>query len=212
MLVNIKELEPNLFFSPAHKDGDTRPADIYTFVPSAYPELTKELNEFSNELYYKDDHRLVKNYTFLDFNQFQIASAWKHNNRIVGFATAYARDLYPSKSIRILNRFYHDKTDSRIGFTRELLRPSTFHCVQQQVLLASKLDYDIAFISREMRAVGFFRKFINELDKRSTHCWEYKKGPFLLSPNTNDEKSWQSIGAVKLKKTTTDFWSYWQCK
>src|SRR6056300_1009250 len=106
MLVNIKEIEDNLLYSPAH-EIDSRPADIYTFIPSQQPKLTQELNNFSKGLYYKDNHRLLKNYTFLDFNEFKVVSVWKRDGRIVGFATAYARDFYPNNTVRILNRFYH---------------------------------------------------------------------------------------------------------
>ena len=212
MLLTIKEINKNLLFSPASDEGDTRPADIFSFYPKDYPELTQELNEFSKELYYKDDHRLVKNYTFLDFDDFDVVSVWKRNNKIVGFATAYNRDFYPTNSIRILNRFYHDKSYSRIKFTRELLRPSTFHCVQQQLLLVAKLGYSEAFISREMRAVKFFSKFIEALNDRSTHKWEYNQGPFLVSPNASDEKSWQSIGLVKFNNNYNNFWEHWKCK
>lgn len=212
MLVKIQEIENNLLFSPSFDDEDTRPAEIYTFCPKDFPTLTEELNQFSSELYYKDDHRLVANYTFLDFNDFPIVSLWKRNNAIVGFATGYSRDFYPTNTIRILNRFYHDKAYSRVKFTREMLRPSTFQCIQQQIILADRLNYAGAFISREMRAVGFFEKFINELNLRSTHCWEYKRGPFLMSPNDRDDKSWQSIGYTELKKSANNFWSGWKCK
>jgi len=212
MLVNIEEIDKDLFYSPSYEDDDSRPAEIYTFSPKSYPNLTQELNQFSNELYYRDNHRLIKNYTFLDFNNFEIASMWKRNNRIIAFATGYVRDCYPKNSIRILNRFYHDKSYSRVNFTRELLRPSTFHCVQQQILLAYRLGYDNAFISRELRAIKFFERFITALNQRSTHKWEYRKGPFLVSPDETDIKSWQSIGLTNLKYNDVDFWSYWKCK
>ena len=213
MIVTIKETGKNLLFSPAATLAqDSRPADIYTFVPEEYPELTKQLSDFSNELYFRDDHRLVKNYVNLNFLQFPFVTMYKREKQVVGFATGHTRDFYPKQSVRLLNRFYHDKTYSRKNFTRELLRPSTFCCIQQQIIIASRLGFETGFISREMRAVKFFSRFINELDNRSTHRWEYKQGPFLVSPDVQDDKSWQSLALVEFKKTDYNFWSHWKCK
>ena len=213
MLLEINEIDTNLLFSPAATlEQDSRPADIYTFVPTEYPELAKQLSDFSNELHFRDDHRLVKNYINLNFLQFPFVTMYKRDDQIVGFATGHVRDCYPKNSVRLLNRFYHDKTYSRKKFTRELLRPSTFCCIQQQILTASRLGFETGFISRELRAVKFFSRFINELDKRGTHSWEYKEGPFLVSPDAQDDKSWQSLALVEFKKTDYNFWSYWTCK
>lgn len=213
MLLEINEIDTNLLFSPAATlEQDSRPADIYTFVPTEYPELAKQLSDFSNELHFRDDHRLVKNYINLNFLQFPFVTMYKRDDQIVGFATGHVRDCYPKNSVRLLNRFYHDKTYSRKKFTRELLRPSTFCCIQQQILTAARLGFETGFISRELRAVKFFSRFINELDKRGTHSWEYKEGPFLVSPDAQDDKSWQSLALVEFKKTDYNFWSYLTCK
>lgn len=204
MFVNINEIDDNLFFSSMSESFDTRPADIYTFVPKQYPYLTKRLNKYSEQL--KDNHRLLKNYTSINFFDYQIASLWARGSKVVGFATGWKRDFYKANSIRILNRFYHDKETFRIKFTRELLRPSTFHCVQQQILLAGRLGYSYAFISREPRTNKFFSNFIDSLSNRSTHKWEFKEGPFLVAPDSKNKECWQSIGVTKLKPTKEDFW------
>ena len=213
MILEISEIDTNLLFSPAATlEQDTRPADIYTFIPTNYPELAKQLTDFSNELHFRDDHRLVKNYINMDFLQFPFVTMYKRDKQVVGFATGHVRDCYPKNSVRLLNRFYHDKTYSRKKFTRELLRPSTFCCIQQQMITASNLGFDTGFISRELRAIKFFSRFIKELDKRGTHSWEYKEGPFLVSPDAQDIKSWQSLALVEFKKTHHNFWSHWKCK
>jgi len=209
MFVKLEEIKPNLLYSPMDDEGDTRPADIYTFPPSEYPELTNKLNEYSKTLNNRDDHRLLTNYINVDFFTFPFVTMYQRGSTITGFATGWNRDFYLKGSIRILNRFYHDKETSRIGFTRELLRPSTFHCVQQQIILAERLGYSFAFISREMRATKFFKRFINALDDRSTHSWEFREGPFLVAPNPPDPSCWQSIGMTKLKPTANKFWSSW---
>jgi hypothetical protein len=207
----IIEIDKNLLYSPIPTDYDSRPAEVYSFIPQEHKQLTEELNEYSSELYYKDTHRLLDNYKFINFYDFAFVSVFKLDKKIIGFATGYKRDFYPKNSVRILNRYYQDKTSLRTSFTREVLRPTTFNCILQQLELVKRLNFDYAFISREIRAVKFFETFINKLDKESGYSWEYKKGPFLLSPNQQDDKSWQSIGVVNLCNTT-DFWSHWKCK
>lgn len=210
MLVNILEIDNNLYFSPMSESGDTRPADIYTFIPTEYPHLVDELNEYSKSLMYKDDHRLLENYINLDFIKFPLVSVWKQDKKIVGFSTGYTRDFYPNNSIRLLTRFYHDKSDFRVQFTREVLRPSTFHCIQQQILLSQKLNFSYAFITREPRTNKFFKQFINALSIRGTHSWSFIEGPFLVTPDYNNPKSWQSIAATQFKNTEQNFWQHWR--
>jgi hypothetical protein len=208
----IIKLDSTLFYSPLPDEYDSRPAEVYTFIPNNHSKLTEELNKYSNELYYKDSHRLLDNYKFLDFYKFPIVSMLKRENKIVGFATGYVRDWYPLNSIRLFNRFYHDNTSSRIKFTRELLRPTTYNCLVQQVEMAKILNYDMAFISREIRAIKFFENFINAINSYTENKWEFKKGPFLLTPDKNDLKSWQAIGYTKLKESDNNFWEHWKCK
>ena len=136
MTLNIKEIGKNLFYSPTSTEYDSRPGDIYTFVPSLYPDLTNELNNYSKTLALVDNHRLLENYVNINFFDFPFVSIWKNNNSVVGFATGYTRDLYPTNSIRILNRFYHG-TNSRVPFTS--FGPSFFHCIQQQLITCKKI-------------------------------------------------------------------------
>ena len=134
---------------------------------------------------------------------------YKRGDKITGFASCWNREFYQTGCVRILNNFYHDKETSRVKFTRELLRPSTFHCAQQQIILAARLGYEYAFISREPRTNKFFKNFINALSKRGTHKWEFKEGPFLVAPNPPDPTCWQSIGMTQLNKSNNKFWSQW---
>lgn len=213
-MIHISEIERDVLFSPAATEGDTRPAEITSFITERRPDLVEELDQYVSEV--DDQHRLSKNYSgrlLSTFADFQIVSLWRRDGKITGFATAWDRpDFYPFDTIRLLNRTYHDPEISRVSFTREVLRPATFHCVQQQVILAERMGYQTGFISREMRAVGFFQRFISALNDRSTHHWEYRKGPFLVAPDPNSDSCWQSIGAVELSSSNTDFWSHWQCK
>ena len=40
MILDIREISKNLFYSPTSVEYDSRPGDIYTFVPALYPDLT----------------------------------------------------------------------------------------------------------------------------------------------------------------------------
>lgn len=205
-MLTIEEIDKNLLYSPAAEEGDTRPADIYSFFPYYYPEKTQELNEYVKTL--NDDHRLAINYSKIDFFKHDFVSVWKRNDKIVGFATGYSCDYYPTNSIRILNRFYHNKQTSRIRFTREVLRPATFHCIQQQLIMANRLSFDNVFMSREPRTNKFFKMFTKALNARSAFKWEFKEGPFLVVANSeHNPKAWQSISVAKLNDN--NFWEEW---
>lgn len=208
-MISIEEIDKNLLYSPAAHQGDTRPAEIYSFFPYEYPDKTQELNDYVKEL--NDEHRLVDNYRNENFFDHEFISVWKRDNKIVGFATGLSKDNYPLNSLRILNRFYHNKQNSRVNFTREVLRPATFHCVQHQLILADRLCYDYAFISREPRTNKFFKMFTKALHERSTHKWEFKEGPFLLVKNGKDNpKAWQSISVAHLNNDDNNFWENWK--
>ena len=190
---------------------DSRPANVLTFCPNEHADLTSQLNEFAATIADADTHRLAKNYYNLQFNNFPIVTMYKRNNKVVGFATCLDRpSFYPSGSIRILNRFYQSSTDCRVNYSRELLRPTTFHCVMQQLILAAKLGYKNGFISRDSRASGFFKNFVNALDKQSTYSWEYQKGPFLVAPDPSNIECWQSIGLVQFDSNNNNFWNHWR--
>lgn len=205
-MITIEEIDNNLLYSPAAYNEDTRPAEIYSFFPYEYPERTQELNRYVKTL--NDDHRLVHNYKNLNFFEHEFISVWKRHGNIVGFASGASRENYPINSIRILNRFYHDKQDSRVGFTREVLRPATFNCLQHQLILSDRLFYDCAFISREPRTNKFLKMFAEALNNKSTHKWEFKEGPFLVTPNQDNPKAWQSVIVTYLNGS--DFRGSWE--
>lgn len=211
MILDIREISKNLFYSPTSEQFDSRPADIYTFIPELYTDLTLELNDYSKTLANTDEHRLLENYTNIDFFEFPFVSMWKRDGRVVGFATGYTRDLYPNNSIRILNRFYHG-TDSRVPFTREVLRPSFFHCISQQLILAERQNFDYAFFSREPRTNKHIKKLVDALNLRSTYNWQFEEGPFLMTPSYNNPKAWQSIAMTPLKENKDNFWKNWRTK
>jgi len=206
----INEITPTLLHTPISESDDTRPAELTTFIPAEQPNLVQELNEYSKTIL--DDHRLTDNYTNIDFANFQIVSVWKRNNIITGFASGWDRKgFYPPNTIRILNRFYHDKENSRVKFTREVLRPSTFACVLQQLLLAQRLGYDCAFISREIRSSRFFRLFVNAISDKTDYKFNIFEGPVLVAPDRYNPSCWQSLAYTLLTDNITrlQFINHW---
>jgi len=208
----ITEISHNLLYTPRPQEYDTRPAEVRTFIPSLYPELTEELNTYSATLKDKDNHRLLENYIDVDFNEFPFVTMLKQNNKIVGFSTGYTRDFYPEGCIRILNRYYQDSNSLRVKFTREVLRPTTFAIVEQQLEMCRRQDYKSAIISREPRTNKFFSSFIKAISDKGTQTWEMKEGPFLLTPSYNNPKAWQSIAYTKFKNSQENFWEHWRTK
>lgn len=208
----IIESASNLLYTSSPTEFDTRPAEVMTFIPKIYPELTEQLNNYSTSLLSKDNHRLLENYINVDFFQFPFVTALKQENNIVGFSTGYTREFYPKGCIRILNRFYQDRSNLRIQFTREILRPTTFAIVEQQLEMCRRLDYNTAIISREPRTNKFFTKFIDALTKKGSQIWEFKHGPFLVTPSYDNPKAWQSIAYTKFKDNQQDFWKHWRTK
>ena len=79
-MITIEEIDKNLLYSPAAEEGDTRPANIYSFFPYEYQEKTQELNDYVKTL--NDDHRLATNYSKIDFFNHDFVSVWKRNDKI----------------------------------------------------------------------------------------------------------------------------------
>jgi hypothetical protein len=199
-------------FTPLPTDYDTRPAEVTTFIPSMCPELSETLNEYCANLQNKDQHRLLENYININFFDFPFVTVLKKNNNILGFSTGYTRNFYPSGCIRILNRYYQDNENLRINFTREVLRPTTFAIVEQQLEMCRRLGYESAIMTREPRTNRFFFKFVDTLSQKGSQKWELKKGPFLVTPSYNNLKAWQSIAYTEFKNTSNNFWQHWKTK
>lgn len=196
--LNVTELEPDYFFSPAFPDQDSRPADVHTFLPHKKPDLLEILSQYIESLRENDDHRLIKNYVGLKIQDHFAVSLWMYNGHPVGFATVWNRPFYGTQTVRLLNRIYHDKSRSRVGFTREVGRPSTVHCLVHQLNLASRYGFKYGFISREPRSLRFFRMFIGRLNEVTGYRWEFDAGPYRVAPG-NGLGCWQAIGYTNLQ-------------
>ena len=209
----FSETAHNLFYSSSPTTFDTRPAEVTTFIPKLYPNLTEELNTYTKSLQVKDNHRLIKNYVDLDFFDYPFVTCLKQDKNIVGFSAGYTRDFYRENDVRILTRYYQDSQKLRINFTREILRPTTFNIIEQQIEMAKRLGYDNCFISRELRTSAFFNKFIDALNNATRYRWELSEGPYLIAPDPHNSQCWHTIAVTNLnKKDTKDFWNHWRTK
>lgn len=206
------ELANNLLCTDMPKQFDTRPAEVKTFIPSLYPELTEQLNQYSSTLMHNDSHRLLENYIDIDFNSFPFVTMLTQHDTIVGFSTGYTREFYPNGCVRILNRYYQDSETLRVNFTREVLRPTTFAIVEQQLEMSRRLNFETAIITREPRTHKFFTSFIDALSNKGSQEWELRKGPYLLTPSYNNPKAWQSIAYTKFNNKVENFWQNWRNK
>jgi hypothetical protein len=180
--------------------GDARADRVCTFFSDEQPSLVEELTEFVVD----DAHRLSKNYDNMDWAKYSFITTWKKNGKITGYSTGWARDFYPSLSIRLLNRFYIAPAN-RTQVSTKLLQPATHATIDQQIGFSDSMGFKYKFISREVRAPRQFEMFITELSDRSINAWEYRRGPYLCAPDPDNSECWQSIG-LSTEHDTTPFW------
>lgn len=187
--------------------GDARADRVCTFFSDEQPSLVEELTEFVVD----DAHRLSKNYDNMDWEKYSFITTWKKSGKITGYSTGWARDFYPSLSIRLLNRFYIAPAN-REQVSTKLLQPATHVTIDQQIGFSDSMGFKFPFISRELRTPKHFELFIIELNNRSIKEWEYRLGPYLLAPDPDSFTCWQSIGLAMTGVDTKGFWEYWKTK
>lgn len=191
----------NYLCNQVPEGDDKRAAEVETFVPTKFVEKVAQLEEYTNTLYFRDNHRLVENYKFLKFNKFPFVSIFRRQDQILGFATSVVKESFPAKSIRLFNRFYYD-VNYRTNLSNEFIRPTVLNCINQQLAFSKQAGFEYAFISRE-KAPMHFKKTTDELNKKSIqNNWEFRKGPFEIIPN-----SFQSVSVTQLAGTDNTFWS-----
>lgn len=162
-------------FTPQPTKDDTRPAEIWTRAATEY-----DFMKIEQLMYYiKDNHWLAKNYTMHQIERLKIISIMKRNDKIVGFSGIQDIDL----GSRILSRLYQIP-ENRVQFTRELLRPTIHAMLEHQSMLVKKN----AIITREERQSNYFKRFVNEINKKSTCKWEFINELTEVVPN-----SWQYV-------------------
>lgn len=155
--------------------NDTRPAEVWTRKTTDY-----DLVAIEECLYgVKDDHYLIDNYKIEHIENLHTISIMIRNDKIVGFSGVQDIEL----GSRILSRLYQTP-DNRVQFTRELLRPTIHAMLEHQSLLVEKN----AIISREKRQANYFKRFVEAINKKSTHKWKLTAELYETVPN-----SWQYI-------------------
>lgn len=202
------ETKINYLTSSMYSSSDERSGIVETFVPSLYPDITQELNEFMRSV--SENDRLSNNYKNLDYFDYPFVSVTKRNNEIIATSTGYTTSLYPNNCIRILNRYYRNPT-SRLLITKEYARPTELACVEQQLEMAKRLNFDVAIITRD-RAKRQFVKFTDALSSKGSQVWEVTDDKCLVTTNHNNPRAWQYIGYTKFRNLNYDFLKHWQTR
>ena len=73
------EIKDNYLVSQMYTFDDKRSGTVETFVPSAYPDVTKELNEYMSNASQNDD-RLAENYKDIDYFNFPFVTTVNRYN------------------------------------------------------------------------------------------------------------------------------------
>lgn len=205
----FNEIKDNYLVSEMYSPDDERSGTVETWVPSLYPDATKELNEYMRVVSESND-RLSDNYKDLDYFNFPFVTTVKRNNKIIECGTGYTCPVYPKNCIRVMNRYYRAPT-SRPFLTTEYARPSKLAVIEQQLEMAKRLNFDVAMITRD-RAKRHLAKFADALSSKSTHLWTVSDSKCLVTTSYNNPRAWQYIAMTKLKNIDYDFWEHWQTK
>lgn len=162
-------------YTPRPTKNDTRPAEVWTRKPTQ-----EDLSNIDKLLYeIKDTHWLAENYNMQHIERLKVISIMKREGKIVGFSGI--QDIFQGS--RILSRLYQIP-ENRVRFTRELFRPTIRAMVEHQLLL----EDNQVIISREPRQARYFKRFVDELNRRSTAKWTMTDDLYQTYPG-----SWQYI-------------------
>ncbi|SVE29733.1 uncharacterized protein METZ01_LOCUS482587 [marine metagenome] len=155
------------------------------------------------------DDRLAPNYTEekLELDSCIAITIIKEEEKIVSFSTILHRDMF-GNAVRCVNRLYkiplyrYRNLDhyNRIKF-------ATFEMIQQQIQFAKDRDYDIIFMSRELKdinvknqksfnstAMNRWREYLP--DKNN---WIYSPNMHLVTTPEHIKSNWQSILYYQLR-------------
>ena len=164
------------------------------------------------------NHRLVDNYSNIDFNQLNFITLVYKGDKVVGFSSGWDRpDFYPKNTVRVGNRFCMNRKESPESLLlrkRSAAKFITMNLLEQQATMAKELGFDFAFTSREYRTTKTFKLFHKKVENaKGQFEWEFRKGPFLVAPDPNSDRCWQNIMMTKIGEIDADyFWSHWREK
>jgi hypothetical protein len=128
---------------------------------SLFESYCEKIKEFCGDI---QDIKLLKNYKKdLKIEDSIAISTFENEGQILGFSTVLHRPIF-NNGVRILNRFYKDKTYRFINNRREVSR-ETKEMIEQQLEVAKSLEFDFAFMSRESNitppAFKYYSKYLN---------------------------------------------------
>jgi len=153
--------------------------------------------------------RLEKNYTKekLDLDTCDAISIIRDKNEILSFSTLLNRNLF-GNAIRCVNRLYKSPVYRHRNLDHyNRIKLVTFEMIQQQISFAKENNYDIIFMSRELKDINVK----NEKSFNSTamnrwkeylpdkNNWIYSPDMHLVIPPKTTKTNWQSILYYKLK-------------
>tara|TARA_Y100001963_G_C6765833_1_gene442152 strand:- start:190 stop:780 length:591 start_codon:yes stop_codon:yes gene_type:complete len=164
-------------------------------------DLETEIQEFS-----KTTDRLSHNYgKNLDLNDSVAITTVRNGNDLIAFSTILHRKMF-GNSVRILNRYFRHPEFRRMNWGHQRrIKEYTYQMILQQVLYAKDQNYDVAFISRELKdnnidnfnstALNRFKTYFPNNDE-----WIFSPKMHLVSTPKIFKQNWQSILYYKLKK------------
>lgn len=133
--------------------------EVISFAPEDRLDIIKKL--------YKTKYDHV-NYDNINWLEYDCISALMHKEKIVGFSSIWHRSFYEEGEVRILNRYWENRSLRREG--RELARSHIIKMVFDQIKFAKDAGYTKAFISRENNP-RVFRELINKIAHKTNTVW-----------------------------------------
>ena len=168
-----------------------KPVTVSTVMTVDRPDLLRVLGAYEFDI--KD--RLARNYTNINWFDYEAISLYRRNRKIVGFSTMNHRpQYYENGEVRILNRYYEGPEMRRTS--KVFADDHVCVMVKQQLKLAKKLGYVKAFISRQ-RSPVYFKKFIRTMAEKTGQDWIIEKGKVAVC-NPDKEDCWQYKAWINL--------------
>lgn len=178
----------------------------YECTETTYSDLVKYaiLSFISQQ---KMDDRLASNYTeeALELDSCIAITITKDEEKIIAFSTILHRHMF-GDAVRILNRHYKSPDARRLSWGHQRrINSYTYEMIKQQVQFAKERDYDVAFISRELKgnnldnlnftALNRFKNYFPDKEK-----WIFSPKMHLVVMPKRFKQNWQSILYYKLNK------------
>ena len=186
-----------------HPEENLLNFQIKSWDPKITTGYIKELEQYREVILSKGG----KNYSLkrLDFTKQEAITVFIKESSILGFCTAWNRDIYPPQTARILNRFWFDPQIRRTG-TKVVLRLPVFISIEHQCLILRKKGFKWVFISRPYEGDQWCynaKQILNE--QSSIQDWEVSNNLILVCKEPSDPDCWQWLIFTKLGNHKSPF-------